>query len=183
MDEMFFYESRQPVFDNNDEIRYKVKTKPKQKKINSKRNAVACGVAIVLTIFLVGIGLGYWSCNLQKAIVDTDGSDEEKRTTQIFGRHEDIAAQIDRREIEKHLRFARNIDLIYNRTIDTEHNYVQTRRKEAKEGGGGGPIQSADNIKLRFGNFRIYGCMSKIFRNNYVMLNFPGFSNFENYSY
>ena len=137
MDEMFFYESRQPVFDNNDEIRYKVKTKPKQKKINSKRNAVACGVAIVLTIFLVGIGLGYWSCNLQKAIVDTDGSDEEKRTTQIFGRHEDIAAQIDRREIEKHLRFARNIDLIYNRTIDTEHNYVQSSRKRLKKGGGG----------------------------------------------
>ncbi len=131
---------------------------------------------------MVGIGLGYWSCNLQKAIVDTDGSDEEKRTTQIFGRHEDIAAQIDRREIEKHLRFAKNIDLIYyTRTIDTEHNYVQSSRKEAKEGGGGGgcPIQSAENIKLRFENFR----MSKIFRNYYVMLNFPGFSNFENYSY
>jgi hypothetical protein len=116
MDEMFFHESRQPVISINDEIMHcRVETKPKKKKINSKRNVVACGVAIVLTTFLVGIGLGFWICNLQKAF-DSNGNDPEEEETQSVVRHEDITAQIDRREIEKYLRFANYIDFIYTPT-------------------------------------------------------------------
>ena len=99
----------------NDEMHCRVETKPKKKKINSKRNVVACGVAIVLTTFLVGIGLGFWICNLQKAF-DSNGNDPEEEETQTVVRHEDITAQIDRREIEKYLRFANYIDFIYTPT-------------------------------------------------------------------
>ena len=105
MEEMFFYESRQPVFDNNDEIHYKVKTKPKQKKTNSKRNVVACAVAILLTLVLLGIGLGFWICRLQKTVTDANGDEVKDVERQMVVRHENIAAQIDRKEIEKHLRF------------------------------------------------------------------------------
>ena len=105
MDEMFFYESRQPGFDSNDEIHYKVQTKPEQKKINSKRNVVACGVAIVLTLVLLGIGLGFWICRLQKTVIDANGDDVKDIARQMVVRHKDIVAQIDGREIEKYLRF------------------------------------------------------------------------------
>jgi hypothetical protein len=109
MDEMFFYESRRPVFDENDDIHYKVKAKPKEKKVNSKRNAIACGVAIAITIFLVGIGLGFWSCRLQHSVADTGKSDGKKTARRDVVLYKDIVAKIDRREIEMHLRFAKNI--------------------------------------------------------------------------
>ena len=109
---MFFYESRRPVFDNNDEIHYRVKTKPKQNKTNSKRNVVACGVAIVLALTLAGIGLGFWICRLHKTVTDEDRSDVGKIARRMTVRHEDITAKINRKEIEKQLRSARNIDLI-----------------------------------------------------------------------
>ena len=104
MDEMYFYQPRRPVLDHHEILPCRVEANSNGKKVNSKLNIIACGVAIVLAIFLAGLGLGFWSCNLKKAMDKSGEKDESKEKKTTF-RHENIAALIDRRQIEKHLRF------------------------------------------------------------------------------
>ena len=104
MDEMYFHEPRQPVF-INDEIHYTDQREPKEK-INSKRNVVACGIAIAFAIFLVGIGLGFWSCNLKRVIDNDDARNRVKQNERdSLADHKNIADGINSEEIEKHLRY------------------------------------------------------------------------------
>ena len=103
MDEIYFHQPRQPVFNDHDEMHYKAQTTPEKKKVNSKRNIIACTVAIILAIFLVGLGLGFWTCNLQKTVDSAEITSDSKKKKLVVS-PEDIAAQIDRKNIEKHLR-------------------------------------------------------------------------------
>lgn len=126
MDEMIFYEARQPVMlRNSHEIQHVVKTKSKRP--NSKRNYVACGVAIVITIFLIGLGLGFWSYNLLKA-VHTD-SPEEHRNRLSAVSHEEITRQISKNKIEMHLRFA-----YFNVKCPVQHHFTSLENNASKSG-------------------------------------------------
>ncbi|XP_028395998.1 putative N-acetylated-alpha-linked acidic dipeptidase [Dendronephthya gigantea] len=103
MDEMFFHQPRQHVLDHHETLQCRVETDSNKKKANSKRIIIVWGVAFFLVIFLAGLGLGFWSCNLKKAINKGGKRDKIKEKKTMF-RHQDIAELIDRTRIEKNLR-------------------------------------------------------------------------------
>lgn len=98
MDEIYFHRIKSPVLSREDHysLREFSKKRP-QSKTKSLLRTIVIGVAFLV----IGLGLGFWCCKLTKEAVSE--RTVNKRKPEI--RHQDIADQIDSKEIEKNLRF------------------------------------------------------------------------------
>ena len=99
MDEIFFHETKSRIIYGDDHYTLREiskKTPPSRVKVVLRR------FGICLAFFIIGIGLGFWSCTLKYPPVQKKVLRKAKPE---FYYHQDIATEINSKEIEKSLRF------------------------------------------------------------------------------